>query len=607
MFDRIAPPLRVALATLILVSGASARGGESGDVWLASLEPGLSEATSPVRAVRGPLGEHDLILYGQIFELQERGEWQAADDLIARLGDDVLMGHVLYQRYMHPTAYRSSYEELRSWLDLHADHPDADRVYALALKRRTRGTVAPEPPVGGYLSGSGQQVQERVRVNYRSSRTRSGAENTIVASWRARIYRLLRQGDPDGALRAFDHQPALRLVDRVEMDLERWAIARSFLIERQNSHAFRLAARAAERSGRVVPELHWLAGISAWRLGRIDDAAAHFAALAGAAHAHEPERSRAAFWAARAHLVGGKPHLVGEYLEIAARGSRDFYGLLARAVLGEPLTYDLDGIRPRGSLAVLLRDPGARRAMALGQIGQATRAEREIRKLAPRATPDLLVGLIQLAEDLHLPATQMRLAQQLGARRGHYHHSALFPLPKWLPEDGLSLDQALLFAVIRAESAFDPDAESHVGALGLMQVMPATARVVARLVDLTPPKGDTLRDPEVSLAYGQAYLEHLLQRDAIGDNLIYLAAGYNAGPGRVPQWVEAYPYASDPLLFLESIPFDETRIYVKKVLTNLWTYRTCLGQPQPSLEALASNRWPRYQSLDSGSVLHAWN
>jgi soluble lytic murein transglycosylase len=193
----------------------------------------------------------------------------------------------------------------------------------------------------------------------------------------------------------------------------------------------------------------------------------------------------------------------------------------------------------------------------------------------------------------------MRLAQRLGPTAGLYHHGGLFPLPQWRPSAGLTLDQALIFAIIRAESAFVPDAESHVGALGLMQVMPATARVITRFADLALPKSDLLRDPEVGMAFGQAYLEHLLQYDSIGDNLIFLAAAYNAGPGRVPRWRATFDRADDPLLFLESIPIKETRIYVKKVLTNLWTYRARLGQPQPSLEDLAHNRWPRYQSLDA--------
>ena len=97
-----------------------------------------------------------------------------------------------------------------------------------------------------------------------------------------------------------------------------------------------------------------------------------------------------------------------------------------------------------------------------------------------------------------------------------------------------------------------------------------------------------------------------MQLPSIGDNLIYLAAAYNAGPARVLRWQETLP-GDDPLLFLESIPMREPRAYVKKVLTNLWTYRARFGQPQLSLEALARGRWPTYQQLDQRRETHAWN
>ena len=98
-----------------------------------------------------------------------------------------------------------------------------------------------------------------------------------------------------------------------------------------------------------------------------------------------------------------------------------------------------------------------------------------------------------------------------------------------------------------------------------------------------------------------------MQYAPIGGNLIFVAAAYNAGPGNLARWQERLGIEHDPLLFLESIPVRETRDYVKKVLTNLWSYRARLGQPQPSLEALARNQWPTYRALDRELQVHAWN
>jgi soluble lytic murein transglycosylase-like protein len=304
--------------------------------------------------------------------------------------------------------------------------------------------------------------------------------------------------------------------------------------------------------------------------------------------------------------VGIRPGLVGHYLRLAASG-RDFYGLLARAALKQPLDRGAEQITLEAQLLELLLDyPGARRAIALGQIGQLAEAEREIRKLAARATPELMAGLIALAKSLDLPAAQMRLAQSLGRSDDRHDLAALFPMPSWRPARGFTLDRALVFAFMRAESAFDPHAESHAGARGLMQVMPATAQFIAASSDVELTHGNALFEPETSILLGQAYLEHLLQRPAIGDNLIHLALAYNAGPGRVSRWHETLDGA-DPLLFLESIPMREPRVYVKKVLTNFWIYRARLGQPEPSLEALARGRWPTYRALDRRDQMHAWN
>ncbi|MDP7456679.1 MAG: hypothetical protein QGF10_01910, partial [Alphaproteobacteria bacterium] len=96
------------------------------------------------------LSEEDESSYRRIFLHQESGDWKVADRLIAQLNDRILMGHVLYQRYMHPTKYRSKYEELRDWMALYADHPKAQKIYNLALKRRPENYKYPKKPVGGY-------------------------------------------------------------------------------------------------------------------------------------------------------------------------------------------------------------------------------------------------------------------------------------------------------------------------------------------------------------------------------------------------------------------------------------------------------------------------
>jgi soluble lytic murein transglycosylase-like protein len=586
------------VALLIMVAGSSIASATT-----LSAKAGLVAAGHRL----APLSPRDQRLYREIIALQEEGRWDAADALIDRLRDPLLLGHVQWQRYMHPDAYRSTYEELRAWLEAYADHPGADRVYRLALARRPAGAPAPAEPVGGYLGGSGQEREEVTAVDYRSARERTADEEAAVHAWRESIEELAARRQ---AAQAADllRLPAMReLADPVEIDLARWAVAKAYVAVGQDMEALKLARRAAVGSGEIVPEIHWTAGFSAWRIGRSELAARHFSALAQAQAVHSSERSRAAFWAARTYLVEQKPQFVASFLRMAAEDKQGFYGVLARAAIGEDDGYDWADPAPPEEALRAAALPGARRALALGQIGQSGLAEQEIRKLAARAKPELMPALIALAARLDLPAAQMRLAQSLRHHTDGEHHPALYPLPSWQPTTGFTVDRALLFAVMRAESGFDPEAESHAGARGLMQVMPATAKEIAARNELELADWDGLFEPATGMTLGQAYLDEILRLPSIGDNLMFVAVAYNAGPGRVAEWSKELGPDADPLLFLESIPLRETRIYVKKVLTNFWRYRDRLGQPQQSLKALAGNAWPLYRPLDTKPTLHAWN
>lgn len=157
----------------------------------------------------------------------------------------------------------------------------------------------------------------------------------------------------------------------------------------------------------------------------------------------------------------------------------------------------------------------------------------------------------------------------------------------------ISLDPAYVYGLIRQESRFIMDARSHVGASGLMQVMPATARWTARRIGLNGFSIDQLNDRETNIAIGTGYLKLVL--DDFAGSLPLAAAAYNAGPGRPRNWrngptMEAAAWA-------ENVPFNETRDYVKKVLANTTTYAAILsGQPQ-SLKARLGTVGPREDGL----------
>jgi len=109
---------------------------------------------------------------------------------------------------------------------------------------------------------------------------------------------------------------------------------------------------------------------------------------------------------------------------------------------------------------------------------------------------------------------------------------------------------------------------------------------------------DALYEPDINLSLGQRYVKKLLNTGEPRGNMFMLATAYNGGPGNLRRWMSEVEYNDDPLLFIESIPSPETRDYIERVLTNLWVYRARLGQPAPTLDAVASGKWPIYHSVD---------
>jgi len=192
----------------------------------------------------------------------------------------------------------------------------------------------------------------------------------------------------------------------------------------------------------------------------------------------------------------------------------------------------------------------------------------------------------------------VRLDNRLFPNGGGYDGAA-YPVPAWLPNGGFKIDRALIYALVRQESRFNPKAKSWAGARGLMQLMPRTASFVARdrRFHRHSNKRRTLFKPEVNLALGQKYIEILLADKKIKGNLFLMAAAWNGGPGNLNKWRRKTKYMNDPLFFIESIPSRETRIFIEKVVSNLWAYRNRLGQPTPSLDTIAAGRWPVYTAL----------
>jgi hypothetical protein len=394
-----------------------------------------------------------------------------------------------------------------------------------------------------------------------------------------------------------------RKVSRAGIDRARGIIASGWFRWGKPDRALKIASRAVKRSGPAAPRAAWWAGLAAFKLGRHKHAAGFFTVGAKASNSAPQDIARAAFWAARANLVGRRPGEVNQWLERAAAHPRTFYGLLAIHILGGAPSFNWDEPALDGKqMDSLMATPPGRRALALLQVGQGRRAGRELRPYGYGNDPGHLRTIVAFADAAHLPGTAYRAAKMLNALLGERIDAGLYPVPPWEPST-YSIDRALVFALARQESAFNSRAKSRSGARGLMQLMPATARYMSgsrrafRGRDLS-----RLYDPQVNLALGQKYVDYLLTGDIVAGNIIMMVAAYNGGPGNTAKWQREVPHGSDPLVFIETIPRKETRLFVKRVLENLWIYRMRLGQDAPTLTALAGGRWPYYVRLDGARL-----
>jgi len=306
------------------------------------------------------------------------------------------------------------------------------------------------------------------------------------------------------------------------------------------------------------------------------------------------DKAAASFWAYRALFAAGDIAAAMHYAELAASEPPSFYSILARHVTGERSVPVEDKAAKLESVAPLLANNAVRRAVALKEVEQDALAEQELRVIFPASDDADRKRLVTLASLLDLPAAQIRMALEY-AQNGEEASDALYPMPRWAPTSGYSIEPALLFAIMRQESGFNPKAKSPAGALGVMQLMPATAHAMAR----TSRVSGLSIEPSVSMTLGQTYIERLMETPFIGDNLVFLTASYNAGPGTVAEWKHSLSYNNDPLLFIESIPYGETREYVTQVIGNYWVYSELLGDTNPSaVSALSEGQWPLYDGSD---------
>lgn len=495
--------------------------------------------TAALTGMRYGLAPGDLDLYRRAFSAADASDWGALEATALHIQDCRLLGHVLASRYLSPRS-DVPFADLRAWMDLYADLPEADHIYRLALNEKPRDATLRQP------------------------RAAQAADSAAAGS--------------DAIKSAEPHTAA---GDR--------AFGRFFSSD--DKGAFADAIRAINLLGNRASTSHWIAGLAAWRMGDFQNAGRHFVALAAAPTASGWMQAAGAYWAGRVNEHNGVRAAAAKWFANASRYPTTFYGMLAMRKLGLDIAQEISAASLTAEhLDTLAETPAGYRAIALLELGRRDLAAQELEKIDPAGNPKMEEAVIVTADAAHLGELSSDLAQRIAQPADDA--SAHFPIPAWRPHGGFRVDPALVYAVARQESGFDPKAISPAGATGLMQLMPDTASLVA------PNLQRSLFDPSTNLDVGQRYLRTLMNDPNIGENLLLLAVAYNRGSGNPARFRQMLEH-DDPLLAVESIKTDETRAFIQHVLANYWIYRARLGGDTSSLTELADGRWPLYRWGDS--------
>jgi soluble lytic murein transglycosylase len=401
------------------------------------------------------------------------------------------------------------------------------------------------------------------------------------------------QGDPGLAFERFQwrarkglNDDAISLALQREGSIEalgepaRWAnwrrvLSRWLMRSGKGEAAYKLASAHGLDGGSAFADLEWLSGYLALTyLEDADLAKMHFETFRAAVRT-PISLGRAGYWLGRAYEAAGNPAEARKAYLFGATYQTSFYGQLASEKAGVPLEASLSGKSEADAWqdAEFAQSSVFQAANLLFEAGERNLAERFLTHLAESLDEEALIQLGDFALSLSDPHLALMVAKQ-AAKQGVVVPRAYFPLVDLGVED-LPVSEELALAIARRESEFDPVVKSGVGARGLMQVMPRTAREVAGKINLKFDVTRLLSDPVYNATLGTAYLAEM--SDVFQSNTALMAAAYNAGPSRPKRWIaeQGDPRSPDvdAVDWIEHIQFRETRNYVMRVMESLAIYR----------------------------------
>lgn len=536
------------------------------------------------------LTDVDASLYEQIFMLQDREKIDTAIKVENQIADKLLMNEVLYQRYISDT-YRTRGAEIAAWMEKYSDMPGAVRMEKLAKIKQASVRRARVPNIV-----TAAEPIETAQSETWTAKKYSGSTDKKINEFK----RAIRTGSTKIARQILEDKKFRKKIS--ESDYGRLAGRLSYIYYTNGE------MELAKKWGFVASDANseyglWAMGLLYFKEENYAESQKYFSRILDLPQINNARKTEAAFWAGRAADFAGKRDVAKKYWRIAAVYPMAFYGALSATMLGQKPEYEFfESQATDEDYAELAETKYGRMALALIQVGRKDRAEEYLKYLiTPKATDRILHAVNSVATEFNMARLSVQSASVIKDRGileidDDIIYSAQYPLPDWEPLGGWSIDRALLLAITKQESNFRVSAKSGAGANGVMQLMPSTAKRVARANKVDLSQMD-MSNPEHNMFLGQQYIVDLLSHDRVENSIIKMLAAYNAGMGTMVKFEKTF-YTYDPLLYIESFPAYETRSYIKRVMSNLWLYRARLNQPLTSMEELANGNWPLYNSED---------
>jgi soluble lytic murein transglycosylase len=532
------------------------------------------------------LNQKDKNLYLKIFNQYRNADFKNGEINIAKLDNNILLGHVEALKLLHPTKHRSSFLELKHWLDEYNDHYESKRIYKLGVRRMPEGGKRPK-------KSSSPILEKKYLTKLKKNKNLSNMKQVFSKknySQKISIYNTIRsrvgKGWPTGALEYFNKNN--KIFSDYEKSFLLSKIANGYYLANLDDKAINTLGDKSFIKAPYIEGL-WIKGLAHYRKKEFKRSSKSFLILSKVSK-NTWLQAAGAYWSfiSSSKMQNQKDIMRAsiEALEVACSVPYNLYSLLSCFVINKPIDINKgeEFYKLNENYNEFSSTKFGQRIKALLEIDETSIAEFELsraQKISNHAFKKIILGF---AMNNDLSSLQIKTTKTLFGENADIN--LLYPSPKWMDNLNINnLDKNIVMGVVRQESQFSAFAKSGKSAYGLMQVLPSTAKMMDRKKNFIGNRR-LLFDPSINVDVGTKYIKSLLSIKYIKGDLLKTLISYNAGPGNFSKWSKKITYNDDSFLLIESIPSRETRLFVERVLSNIIIYEYLNNKSQNYVKQL---------------------